>query len=368
MQDITYTYHTSHADVTICGFIASLLLQGDQWDIRQLEADIRDYHHQQYERIHPIIALRQELQWWYDFVDDELLYDFPLRDELANAGLIYLHAQAKQHLTPLSDADKLATEMEIYIDDTHYFYKLDDALALFEQGSGAAPTMLLKGFPAQLLTYAACTTMDTYIRQDYIADPVTWVDNMIGWLQSPAAITVQHLQFDLPDVYSLYESYVVDARARREAENRKRYESGEPQKRYFMTHLLQQTQEDCQEAQQALSAILNPMQYAALLRYMAQVQQYIRDHTQTKRKVRSDKLSQYYTISSKYPHHMITRRLHEAAMHPTEPAAALAKVVKQLQAKKRLGDIRPHSHFIAVVNKTFATSIKQDSFSKHFRK
>ena len=368
MQDITYTYHTSHADVTICGFIASLLMQGDQWDIRQLEADICDYHRQQYERIHPIIALRQELQWWYDFVDDELLYDFPLRDELANAGLIYLHAQANQHITPLSDADKLATEMEIYIDDTHYFYKLDDALALFEQGSGAAPTLLLKGFPAQLLTYAACTTMDTYIRQDYIADPVTWVDNMIGWLQSPAAITVQHLQFDLPDVYSLYESYVADARARREAENRRRYESGEPQKRYFMTHLLQQTQEDCQEAQQALSAILNPTQYAALLRYMAQVQQYIRDHTQTKRKVRSDKLSQYYTISSNYPHHMITRRLHEAAMHPTEPAAALAKVVKLLQAKKRLGDIRPHSHFISVVNKTFGTSIKQDSFSKHFRK
>ena len=89
----------------------------------------------------------------------------------------------------------------------------------------------------------------------------------------------------------------------------------------------------------------------------------------TKRKERSDELCQFYNpnVPGK-SRHLITRHLREAATHPTAPAAELARVVKQMISQKILvADIRPHTHFIAVVNKAFGTDIKYDSFSKHFR-
>lgn len=70
MLDQTFIYPTPNGDVTIHGFLAFLLQQGEDWDFRCLEADARDYHAQQYARIHPTIALQQELQWWLDFVQE----------------------------------------------------------------------------------------------------------------------------------------------------------------------------------------------------------------------------------------------------------------------------------------------------------
>ena len=55
MLDITYLYHLPTADIPVTGFIAYLLQLGDAWDIRCLEADMHDYHAQQYARMNPII-------------------------------------------------------------------------------------------------------------------------------------------------------------------------------------------------------------------------------------------------------------------------------------------------------------------------
>ena len=52
--------------ILVKGFIASLLQQGDDWDIRCLQADMSDYHQQQYSRMDPTIALEQELRWWLE--------------------------------------------------------------------------------------------------------------------------------------------------------------------------------------------------------------------------------------------------------------------------------------------------------------
>ena len=183
MLDITYLYHLPTADIPVTGFIAYLLQLGDAWDIRCLEADMYDYHAQQYARMNPTIALQQELQWWCDFVEDDFLCECPLYDDLADAGLCYLQWRVKEQIAPLSDSDKLTTDMEIHMDEHRYFYKINEALGLLDPAN-AEPEVLLFGFPAQLLTYAACTTMDSYIRQDTITNPMAWVDSMIGWLQS----------------------------------------------------------------------------------------------------------------------------------------------------------------------------------------
>lgn len=96
---------------------------------------------------------------------------------------------------------------------------------------------------------------------------------------------------------------------------------------------------------------------------------HIKDHITTKRQVRSMELHQYYVKKDKrFPPHLITRQLREAATAPINPAAKLAKVVLLLQERGQIiRDIRPHTHFIAVINKTFQTSINHDSFSRHFR-
>ena len=368
MQDLTYIYHTPTEDVTITGFIAYLLQQGDAWDMRCLEADAREYHALQYTRMHPTIALKQELQWWLDCALDEWLYDMPLRDDLLSAGLIYLQWRIHEQLSPLSDSEMLNTEMTIRIDEEHMIYKLDHSLGIVEY-SAKEPLHIIHGFPAQLLTYAACTTTDAFIRQMDNVDPVVWVDSMSGWLDSPSIVMLCHIRFDIPNVYQLYESYLADARAEWEADNNRRYQSGKPQTRYFMHRLLERTQRECEAAIGSLSLYLSDEQRVACERYLAECQQYISDHVKTKRKERSDELSQYYNKKTAgKSRHLITRRLHEAALHPATPAAELARVVKHLQSQRALvADLRPLTHFIAVVNKTFGTDIKYDSFSKNFR-
>lgn len=368
MLDITYLYHLPTADIPVTGFIAYLLQLGDAWDIRCLEADMHDYHAQQYARMNPIIALQQELQWWCDFVEDEFLCESPSYDELADAGLCYLQWRVKEQIAPLSDSDKLTTDMEIHIDEQRYIYKLNEALGLLDSAN-PEPEVLLYGFPAQLLTYAACTTMDSYIRQDTITHPMTWVDSMIGWLQSPSAIMLKHVQMDIPDVYNLYAAFVANAKAEWNADNRRFYQSHQPQKRYFMTRLLQQTQEEAAIALQGLKPYLTDKQYRDYARYLSEFQQYIIDQTKTKSRPRSTELSQFYNPQVVgNSRHLITRQLREAATHPTTPAAELARVVRKMQSRKELlADIRPHTHFIAVINKTFNTHIKHDTFSKYFR-
>ena len=368
MQDLTFIYHAPAEDIPVFGFIAYLLQQGEAWDMRCLEADAKEYHAQQYARMHPTIALRQELQWWLDVVCDERLDNIPLRDNLVESGLIYLQWRVHEQVMPLSDTEKLNTEMTIRIDEDHAIFKLDDALGIFDYRT-EEPPLLLHGFPAQLFTYAACTTMDSYIRQKDIADPLVWVDSMAGWLQSPSIIMLHHIRFDIPDVYLLYESYLAAAKAQWEEDNRRRYQSGEPQTRCFMKRLSEQIQIENEMAIADLLPYLSESQRAAFMVYLSECQQYVQDRIQTKRKERSDELCQYYDSRViGQSRHLITRRLHEAATHPTAPAAELARVVQEMISQHALiANPRPFTHFIAVINKAFGTDIKYDSFSKHFR-
>jgi hypothetical protein len=367
MTDMTYIYPAA-PNISIHGFIAYLLHKAEAWDIRCLESDAREYHASQYSRMHPIIVLRQELHWWADFVEEQMLGSLPQREEFAQAGLAYLHWLVHEQLPTLSDSHKLSTEMVIHLDDGHYLYKTADALGLFAH-AGEAPILVVQGFPAQLITYAACTTIDTLIQQTKISDPITWVSSMIDWLHTPAEIMLERIEFDIPNVYQLYTTYLADAKVRWEEGNLKRYQSGKPQLRYFMTRLLKLTQEESRLAIKELSCYLSDRQREAFMRYLAECQQFIIDHTVTKKQPRSMHLKQFYVPrSERYPRNIANRRMREAATDPVNPAAALAKVVQHLQDKKIIkSDIRPHTHFITVINKTFGCSIKADSFSKHFR-
>lgn len=211
--------------------------------------------------------------------------------------------------------------------------------------------------------------MDAYIRQLDIADPIAWVDSILGWLESPAVIMLCHIQFAIPDVYQLYDAYLSAAKAQEEAYNHLRYQSGIPQMRYFMTRLLEQTQSECDDAIRDLLPYLSEKQHAAFVRYLTECQQYIQDRITTKRKERSDELCQYYDVNVVgKSRHIVTRELREAATHPTNPAVELARVVRRLQSQRALvADLRPLTRFIATINKTFGAKIKYDSFSKHFR-
>lgn len=369
MKDFEYTYQVDGQPRQVYGFVAWLLQKGDDWDIRCLAADMYDYQEQQYARMDQTIALLEELRWWYAFAQDPLTPQLPQYERLKNAGVDYLRWRVNDQVQPLSDSEKLSTKMAIYVDDTSFFYKFDEAMGLHQYGDDSMPDDLIAGFPAQLLSYAACSTMDACIRQEAVSDLFAWVDNIGGWLQSPRSILLHRVQFNIPDVHLLYATYLADAKATWEADNRKRYESGEPKTRYFMTNLLERTRQECRWAAEYLQPFLSEQQMTAMVRYMAECEQYIKDHITTKRQVRSMELHQYYVKKDKrFPPHLITRQLHEAATAPVNPAAKLAKVVLLLQERGQIiRDIRPHTHFIAVINKTFHTSLHHDSFSRHFR-
>jgi hypothetical protein len=364
----TFTYTTQNEEVTISGFMAFLLLQGQDWDYRCMEADIRDYHQQQYARMDLSAALQQEIQWWIDAYHTEHIQNHPEKDKLLSVGICYLFDCTSKLLAPDSDTDKLTTNMSILLNDDNYLYKYDDALALFPKDSEPDPNTLICGFPAQLLTYAACTTIDTMIEQQDIDDPVEWVYMMKNWLQSPSAIHVSHIRFSIPNVYALYASYLEEEKRKWHATCQKYYRPTAPQFRTFMAELRQQCKEEAELAISVLSPYLSDKQRKAYEHYLAECQQYLADHSQSRSKGRSYSLTQYWCPdTADYIQQAAIRHLKDA-VRQEHPAAALAMTVKQLQRDGILKkDLRPLTHFIDAVNKICNSDVKYDSFSKHFR-
>ncbi len=368
MQPIIYTSTTDNQAITISGFIAFLLQQGEDWDYRCMEADIRDYHQQQYARMDAQEALIQEIQWWIDAYETPFIQDHPEKEHLLSVGVYYLFDCARKLLTPDSDADKLTTDMSILLDEEKYLYKINDDLVLCYKETGPDFTTLIHGFPAQLLTYAACTTIDTMTEVQGLDAPLKWVDMMSNWLQSPSAIDISHICFDIPNVYALYASYLEIEKSKWEADSQKHYQPNAPQLRTFMASLRQQCQEEAERAIEMLSPYLSDQQRKAYERYLTECQQYITDHSQSRSKGRSLSLTQYWcSNTADYIQQAAIRKL-KTAVQQEHPAAALALTVKQLQRDDILKkDLRPLTHFVDAVNKVCGAGVKYDSFSKHFR-
>ena len=125
------TYTPQNEEVTLSGFIAFLLQQGEDWDYRCTEADIRDYHQLQYARMALGAALQQEIQWWIDAYKTPFIQTHPEKEHLLSEGVYYLFDCARKLLTPDSDTDKLTTDMAIYLNEECYLYKLNDDLVFF---------------------------------------------------------------------------------------------------------------------------------------------------------------------------------------------------------------------------------------------
>ena len=363
-----FTYPTQNEEITIAGFIAFLLLQGQEWDYRCMEADIHDYHQQRYARMDAREALIQEIHWWIDAYETPFVQTHPEKEYLLSEGVYYLFDCARHLLTPDSDTDKLTTNMAIFLNDECYLYKLNDDLAFFHEKSGPDFTTLIHGFPAQLLTYAACTTIDAMTEEQGLDDPLKWVDMMRKWLQSPSSIDLSHIRFDIPNVYALYASYLEEEKRKWEADSQKHYQPSSPQLRTFMASLRQQVSEEVVHALEILSPYLSDKQCKVYEHYLTECQQYLADHSQSRSKGRSLSLTQYWCPETPdYIHQAAIRKL-KAAVKQAHPAAALAIAVKKLQRDGILkSDLRPLTHFIDVINKVCGSDVNYDSFSKHFR-
>ena len=364
----TFTYITQNEEVTISGFMAFLLLLGKDWDYRCMEADIHDYHQQQYARMDAREALIQEIHWWIDAYETPFIQTHLEKEYLLSEGVYYLFDCARKVLTPDSDTDKLTTDMAIYLNRDNHLYKYDDSLAIFPKDSETDLNTLIHGFPAQLLTYAACTTIDSMLEEHGLDDPLKWVDMMRNWLQSPSTIEIAHIQFDIPNVYALYASYLEEEKRKWEEYHQKHYQSSTPQLRTFLASLRQQVSEEAMHALEILSPYLSDKQRKAYEHYLTECQQYLADHSQSRSKGRSLSLTQYWCPDTPdYIQQAAIRKL-KAAIKQERPAAALALTVRQLQQNGTLKrELRPLTHFIDAVNKVCASKVKYDSFSKHFR-
>lgn len=368
-QVVIYTYHTTDLQIPIHGFIASLLLQADAWDIRCVESDTFDYHQLHYSRMDATSALKQEVEWWWQFYKDERLLTIPQRDDLLTEGLYYLLWQAQVVLLPMEEADKLTTNMAIYLNESHYLYKVNDVLALFTADNEPDFNLMLNGFAAQLLSYAACCSMEHMLNHPKDYDPIFMAKMLADWLLSTPTIGLEDILFEIPDVYRLYASYVQEQKALWDACNKQRYQSEQPQVRYFMTHLLERLQADTQEAIANLTPYLSPKQLAAYQCYLAECQQYIIDHTQTRRKQHDDSFDQFFCKAvTPYYKEKALERIHQAVMQD-KPAAALALEVKKLRQEKILvKNFHSYKRFADIVNTIFNVAVKADSLSKHFRR
>lgn len=367
-QVISYTYNTDQEPVLVKGFLAHLLLMGEDWDIAQLESDTYDYHQSYYARVDAKIALERELSYWWDFYQDKRLQAVSNRGDMLAEGLYYLLWQARKLLLPMEEADKLTTNMAIYLDDKHYLYKVNDILAVFTKEDGPNFNAMLNGFAAQLLSYAACTSMEHMLNHPNDYAPMQMLRMIADWLHSDPTIWLENMRIDIPDVYRLYESYVTEEKAKWDAENLRRYQSNKPEVRYFMKRLLERVQQDTADAKEVLAPYLTAKQMTSYMRYMAECQQYIKDRTASRKKARSESLKQYWCPDiSNYKIQAAIRGL-KRAVAQEHPAAALAQEVFLLQQKGiMISNIRPLAQFIRVINKVCGSAVKEDSFSKYFR-
>ena len=364
----TLTYTVQNEGITIYGFIAFLLRQGQDWDYRCVEADMLDYHQQHYARMDKKEALLQEIQWWLNAYHTEVIHTHPEKENLLSEGICYLFDCASKLLSPDSDTDKLTANMSIFLDEDNYLYKHNDDLGIFPTDGTLDCIQIIHGFPAQLLTYAACTTIDTMIDKQDIDEPVEWVYMMKHWLQSPSAIHIEHIRFDIPNVYALYASYMEEEVRKWNADCQKHYQPSAPQFRTFMASLRQQAAEEATLAMSVLSPYLSEKQRKAYERYLTECQQYLADHSQSRSKGRSYSFNSYWCPdTADYIQQAAIRKL-KAAVKKEHPAAALALTVKQLQRDGIFNsELRPLTHFVDVVNKVCNCDVKYDSFAKHFR-
>lgn len=371
MKEMCYRFASSDGEVVIKGFIASLLEQGEDWDIRCVNADMQAYHTAYYARMNARDALKQELAYWLDYACEDRLDDMPMREELAKAGIVYLHWWVKEVIRPLSDSEKLSTKMAIYLDDDSYLYKVEDTMVLFTQGGELFLDCKLHAFPSQLLSYAACSTIDALLCLDEIEDMLVWASMMESWLQYPPRIALAQIEFAIADVEALYSAYVENEKASWDAEKRKYYLAGQPQLRNFMPRLLARVQEECAHAEAWGKEYLTDKQYVVFCRYMQECQQYIKNHTKSRGRKRGLRLDAYWhkSVIDDSEKEFATSAIKKAARQKTNPAAALAKVVKELQYNEYLiKSLYPLVDFIDTVNALCGTCIKVDTFSKHFRK
>ena len=357
---------SEYSGKAINGFIAYLLSLEQQWDPRCSQADMQDYHQANYARMNPMDALLQELIWWMEAEEHPSLHSLPHRIAMLEEGVQYLHWRVQELVEPHADIDKLNTNMQILIDLDRYLYKEDDTLCLFENGEIRYEQILLQGLPAKLLTYAACTTIEQQLSSPYIIDAYQWVDTMIGWIQPTPQIMLNNLKFDIPDVYALYDTYLADAKAVWDADNRRYYQQNQPRQRGFLKQLLQESREEIAFAIECLGPYLTPTQLHAYSKYLQGWELYIIDRSQTKEKQPKTDLGRFLTpFGKRTPRWQITRLLQVAATHPKTPAAHLAKEVKQLQARRIIiSDLHPMTEFIATINLLFGTHIKTNSFAK----
>lgn len=368
-QIITYTYHYTDQSILIHGFIASLLLQGEDWDIRCVESDAYDYYQQYYSRMDAKAALEQEVNWWWEFYKDERLLDIPCREDLISAGVSYLLWLAQDLFLPMEEVDKLTTNMAIYLDESHYLYKVNDVLALFPKDGEPDLEFMIHGFAAQLLSYAASCSMERMLTHPEEYDPILIAKMIADWLLSTPTIWLDNIPFAIPDVYRLYTSYVEEAKVKWDEENKKRYQSKQPEVRYFMTHLLEQLRADANDAIAKLTPYLSPKQLAAYQRYLSECQKYIIDQTQTRRKPQDDSFDQFFCEGvSPYYKQKALERIHTALMQDN-PTAMLALEVKRLRQENiMVKNFHSYKRFVDILNPMFNVAIKADSLSKHFRR
>ena len=361
---MTFTYTDHGKEITISGFIAFLLQQGQQWDYRCMEADVKDYHQATYARMDEREALRQEIEWWSEFYQNEYLPDLPQRDYLLSEGVYYLLWQAEQVLLPIAETDKLTANMAIYLTPDTYLYKVDDTLAFFHKGEAQLETLIF-GFAAQLLTYAASSTIEALLDDPTTYHPAQVVDILADWLQSPSAILLAHIHFSIPDVYQLYASYLAETKEKWEKGNKRRYQSKPIRPQDMMLQLRQQVAEEGAHAIEQLIPYLTEKQVKEYQRYLQECQQYIADHTQQPTRHTMD--AYWGERATPYWKGEAVKRL-KAAAQEKNPAAALALEVKKLQAEKILKmQILPYPKFAAALNSVANADVKADTLSKHFR-
>ena len=199
-------------------------------------------------------------------------------------------------------------------------------------------------------------------------DPLQWVNIILDWLESPPIIYLRHIRFDIPNVYSLYASFLEEEKRKWEVKNQKHYQSTLPQFRSHIASLIQETQYEAEQAVKILSPYMSEKQCRAYQRYLCECQQYLSDHSQTRSKGRSYSLDKYWCPNVEDYIKQASVRKIKSAVKSEQPAAALAHLAKRLQQDGVLiSELRPLTHFVAAVNRVCNANIKHDSFSKHFR-
>lgn len=349
-----YEIEEKGEQIVIRGYMANVASQCPLWDARCMEKDVEDYNNAYYSRMNPIQALRQEMEWWLDFVSvtEENL-------ELGEIGFEYLYQMIKKDLV---DCDsKILTVQQIQAESQYLMIENDHCVVV----NGDESDYIAGGLPVYLMSCAATETIQKWVRAEWVDDEEEMIAILADILKTPHQMDMRVLQMEIANVREQIDAYMSQKKDEWDAMERKYIAPTQEKRQDFITSLMEEVQGDWLEAELHLYPMMSCSQREAMSRYKKDWEVYVQGKKPKRNIIKPKLRNPFYGTMEDGVKHIIVRELKKAA-RTDKPIINVCNILIALREHKRIRpDLKAEALRIWVMEKT-KLPLDNRAHAKHF--